>query len=1796
MSDDLQVLLREAETLYEQSEWDQAQEKYIKILQRDPQNEEACYKIARIYAIRGLISNVVNQYFQLMDILEAKGELDQAVEVARWIQMIQPENDKARMKIILINKRKGNVEEVVRQSLQLARLYIELGQSEQSIMLLQGAQEYVPDNLDIGLELAEMYMSHGNIQEAASQYRKIANAYLAHNQLEKAADAFRRMKVIVSDDEQLLLTLGNIYVNLNRFNEAEAEFRAVLRLDLNNVEALMALGNVCQLKGQFRDAILAFNKILSINPQEVKAKEKLGELHQAQGNHIESIKNYLSAAHIDQSMDETDKAIRLYQRVLTLDPTNPTACRELTNLGAPLVGEEEEEISPYQPSIVPIPELLPGKFDAGPPPMEVVPPPDRTVAEKRQRDAETMPLERQQPSLASPQAMETARLEPLSSRRGEPTHAAPSFGDLSFEPPSLGMPSLDETSHEQPTFEASFGDLSFEPPSLGEISLEPPSLGGPGDDSSLFEAPSYAGPAPMHAEPAQAMPGIEPPSFGRPFPGSQDSDDSAFDTQPLRALSLDSPSSRQAQPYEQEAPQRPSAMRERDMPMTHSRMSQPARQREWEEQNDDALLYDAQSPQRMKSQKAESAAQEREGLFSAGKAKTDRRKGLLIKPDSSSKGGKKKGLTKAGLKPMMANDDEEEDVGIKPGLLRAKGESGKPKMMLGKKSLSPQKELTIEKRPKKEEAKSEGFFDDDMMAPPPQRQASSQGRGMVREEPVYDSDFDDPFQAPQLSHAKQRGAPSDMDMYGNQPDMDPFSGPPQHMDPFSVSQKMEPRGASADTDLYGNQPDMDPFGGPPQHMDPFSAPPLMESHGALPALDMPMEAGEGFADDSLLMPPLSGFQEEAPPSMEPSLSDDSLLLPPLGEENMFSEEPMSQGLFQPPLEEEKDFQSPFGGSETKQENPFDMGMEPNDTGKPFDPFAFSSPLPDISMPGSDFEMSHMEEPFESTPLQPSYDIPSGDTELQSQLEFPPLGEESAGPMDGLFGFSDQPIGGDISGDQIEVPVSFWDSPVDSLPLEPSGESAFEPPSAEIGAEGPRGGTIAPESISPLQPLDAVSGQDLASEGIDWGFSDEGGIGLQEFSDDSIIHSDMQNEALNGINAPVSEEHAGPMEWELPSEMPPFSILQESLTEEEKKVILTGIPGIVPQEVQGSFMSRIEEEILKLRDIIEAGDYSSAIETYLKILNDYPGNVELRSELADLYYTYGLVDEALEQFDILIEKEPQRIDYRQKLVNLCLLNQNMDKAIETLLIIARAYKERKETVLALEQFQAVLALDKENMDAREEIVDIYMEQKSEKVAHYHLSILANVAENKKDHNKAIELFRKIYSLTGELETQCRLAEIYEEAGRKEEAENEFIAIAGKFRDMGDDARACRSLERIVEIHPENIDAYYQLIELYQKSGNLGKTIESKFAFSRVLLAMGEKDRALEILEEVVKARPDLHEARHTLIDIYLEKHQIDKALGEAHSLADVYFKEKKVDAAIDLYQKLVEADPHNLALRERLAHFYMMSDRSDSALEEIITIAQDLTDRQNWDEAVKTYKKALQIDDKSADIRYKLGLILLERKNSTRDALQEFQKVFELDPSHKENTKKYVEVLLAEGRPEEAMKVLEKLISIDPTHASLKDEIINSYKKKVDENQEDIQSRFFLGIIYKELRMLDDAIEQFQKTKRLNEYFLQSSNMLAMCFAMKPGMQQIAIRTLKKAIETKEFPEDQKLELYYSLGSLQESSNKMQDALVCYQEIYKHDLTFKDVAQKIKHLREQSGGGSSKVTRLVPRDPGGGPGE
>lgn len=343
MDESLYALLQEAERDYEARSFDAAQEKLKRALELEPHNEQAVSRLAAIYAIRGLISSVINQYFILISILEAKEDFRKVLDVCKWILRLEPENINVRMKIILTYQKLGDNREVIGQSLSLARLLIELGQGDQSIILLQKTQNLAPDNLEVGAELAEIYISYGHIQEAIAQYRKIAASYLERGLVSKAAETYKRLKLVVPEEKEVMIALGKIYVGLGQYKEAEAEFRSVLRLDLNSIEGLMLLGEVCQKKGQYKDAILAFNKVVSLDNQEMRALEKLGELYQEQGKIKDSVKNFISAAQNYQLLGNIEKAVKIYQQVLVMDPTNPVACRELTNLGAPLSLVEEKQ-------------------------------------------------------------------------------------------------------------------------------------------------------------------------------------------------------------------------------------------------------------------------------------------------------------------------------------------------------------------------------------------------------------------------------------------------------------------------------------------------------------------------------------------------------------------------------------------------------------------------------------------------------------------------------------------------------------------------------------------------------------------------------------------------------------------------------------------------------------------------------------------------------------------------------------------------------------------------------------------------------------------------------------------------------------------------------------------------------------------------------------------------------------------------------------------------------------------------------------------------------------------------------------------------------------------------------------------------------------------------------------------------------------------------------------------------------------------------------------------------------------
>ena len=366
------ALLADAETSIKAGEWDQALEHLENLKKDQPSQPEVYEKLVKVLSVRGKFQSVVTTYLELIRILMEAENLAKANDMVDRVLELRPESGEARERRIEIENKRGNVARAVYLSRELARLCIDQGDGERSIRLLQDALKHEPGNLDIALELAEMFVSHGHIQDGANQYRKVANAFQAAGNIAKAAEAYRRMKVVQSDDPEVLLTLGRLYTELGRLDEAEQEFRSVLRHDLDHEQALLQLGLVCQLKGRFRSGILAFNKVLQNNPNLVVAKRKLGELHHSQGMMTEAVDFFLQAAQGHLEGDKKDDAIECFQIVLSVDENNASAQQGLTNLGAPVQAKAFEPPQPPTPveDEAPSPEASapPRTFRAGPTP------------------------------------------------------------------------------------------------------------------------------------------------------------------------------------------------------------------------------------------------------------------------------------------------------------------------------------------------------------------------------------------------------------------------------------------------------------------------------------------------------------------------------------------------------------------------------------------------------------------------------------------------------------------------------------------------------------------------------------------------------------------------------------------------------------------------------------------------------------------------------------------------------------------------------------------------------------------------------------------------------------------------------------------------------------------------------------------------------------------------------------------------------------------------------------------------------------------------------------------------------------------------------------------------------------------------------------------------------------------------------------------------------------------------------------------------------------------------------------
>lgn len=143
------------------------------------------------------------------------------------------------------------------------------------------------------------------------------------------------------------------------------------------------------------------------------------------------------------------------------------------------------------------------------------------------------------------------------------------------------------------------------------------------------------------------------------------------------------------------------------------------------------------------------------------------------------------------------------------------------------------------------------------------------------------------------------------------------------------------------------------------------------------------------------------------------------------------------------------------------------------------------------------------------------------------------------------------------------------------------------------------------------------------------------------------------------------------------------------------------------------------------------------------------------------------------------------------------------------------------------------------------------------------------------------------------------------------------------------------------------------------------------------------------------------------------------------------------------------------------------------------------------------------------------------------------------------------------------------------------EVFDEFRAELGEmgaEEEDLETHYNLGIAFREMGLLEEAISEFQKVAKAAEngrkfpYTMQCYTLLGLAF-MDSNQPSIAALWYERALRLPGVETESALALRYDLGVAQESAGESDAALKSFSQVYAVNIDYRDVGERIAALQK-----------------------
>jgi tetratricopeptide (TPR) repeat protein len=135
-----------------------------------------------------------------------------------------------------------------------------------------------------------------------------------------------------------------------------------------------------------------------------------------------------------------------------------------------------------------------------------------------------------------------------------------------------------------------------------------------------------------------------------------------------------------------------------------------------------------------------------------------------------------------------------------------------------------------------------------------------------------------------------------------------------------------------------------------------------------------------------------------------------------------------------------------------------------------------------------------------------------------------------------------------------------------------------------------------------------------------------------------------------------------------------------------------------------------------------------------------------------------------------------------------------------------------------------------------------------------------------------------------------------------------------------------------------------------------------------------------------------------------------------------------------------------------------------------------------------------------------------------------------------------------------------------------DSLLKEFQQGIEEQLSgDAQSHYDLGVAYREMGLLEQAVERFRVADKDPAFRERCAEMIGRCL-LDEGRFDEAVEEFTRALEVTGTTPDAEVSLRFQLGLAHEVAGRAPQALAEFERVYAAQPNFPDVAQKIRNLR------------------------